>query len=98
MLKIVNETKHSLSYKYPTTPENKNSYKILNPKAVEDLKDSKEPKKIAQVILDAVALDAENYRLGNTKAWKPSKFILRVSFLRTVCASHFLIDIHFKVT
>jgi myosin heavy subunit len=37
----------------------------LNPKAV-DLE--KDPKKIAQVILDAVQLDAENYRLGNTKA------------------------------
>jgi myosin heavy subunit len=44
------------------------SYKILNPKAVDELKDTKEPKKIAQVILDAVQLDAENYRLGNTKA------------------------------
>lgn len=41
------------------------SYKILNPKAVDAEKD---PKKIAQVVLDAVSLDAELYRLGNTKA------------------------------
>lgn len=44
------------------------SYKLLNPKGVNELKDSKEPKKTAQCILDAVALDAELYRLGNTKA------------------------------
>lgn len=47
------------------------SYKILNPKAVDQLNLDKEPKKIAQVILDAVKLDVENYRLGNTKAWIP---------------------------
>lgn len=41
------------------------SYKILNPKAVAGEKDLK---KVAQVILDAVHLDPENYRLGNTKA------------------------------
>lgn len=41
------------------------SYKILNPKGVDAEKD---PKKIAQVVLDAVSLDAELYRLGNTKA------------------------------
>lgn len=43
----------------------------------------KDPKKIAQVILDAVHLDVENYRLGNTKACNPMfifvfKFILMV--------------------
>lgn len=41
------------------------SYKILNPKEVDA---QKEPKKIAACIVDAVALDAESYRLGNTKA------------------------------
>jgi myosin heavy subunit len=41
------------------------SYKILNPKEVDA---QKEPKKIAQCIVDAVSLEAENYRLGNTKA------------------------------
>lgn len=44
------------------------SYKILDPKGVEALKDSKEPKKTASAILDSVHLDAELYRLGNTKA------------------------------
>ena len=47
------------------------SYKLLNPKGVNELKDSKEPKKTAQCIVDAVGLDAELYRLGNTKAWPP---------------------------
>lgn len=50
---------------YPLTPI---SYKILDPKGVEALRDSKDPKKAAQVMLDAVHLDAELYRLGNTKA------------------------------
>lgn len=53
------------------------SYKILNPKGVEE---QKEPKKIAQVILDAVKLDVESYRLGNTKAWIPM-FIFFILFL-----------------
>lgn len=44
------------------------SYKILNPKGVEAEKD---PKKIAQCIVDSVHLDGENYRLGNTKACNP---------------------------
>lgn len=52
------------------------SYKILNPKAVDAEKD---PKKIAQVILDAVHLDVENYRLGNTKACN-SFFIFCVTY------------------
>jgi hypothetical protein len=49
------------------------SYKILNPKAVELEKD---PKKIAGVILDAVKLDPESFRLGNTKACNPVSFCL----------------------
>jgi myosin heavy subunit len=41
------------------------SYKILNPKEVDQVGD---PKKCGAVILDKVALDPELYRLGNTKA------------------------------
>lgn len=43
----------------------KNSYKILAPKAMDGQKD---PKKACGVCLDAVNLDEELYRLGNTKA------------------------------
>lgn len=49
----------------PTHTSRPLSYKILNPKGVDQVKD---PKKIAECILDAVHLDAELYRLGNTKA------------------------------
>lgn len=42
-----------------------NSYKILAPQAAEKESD---PKKVAQVILDATGLDPESYRLGHTKA------------------------------
>lgn len=57
-----------------TSPSiNSFSYKILNPKAV-DLE--KDPKKIAGIILDAVKLDPENFRLGNTKACNPDSFCL----------------------
>jgi hypothetical protein len=52
----------------PTLSHTVISYKLLNPKGVNELKDSKEPKKTAQCIVDAVSLDAELYRLGNTKA------------------------------
>lgn len=41
------------------------SYKILNPAAVSKQAD---PKKCAEVILEASGLDAELYRLGHTKA------------------------------
>ncbi|KAH9629146.1 hypothetical protein HF086_008595 [Spodoptera exigua] len=44
---------------------NDECYKILAPQAVEKESD---PKKIAQVILDATGLDVESYRLGHTKA------------------------------
>lgn len=47
------------------------SYKILAPQAVDKETD---PKKIAQVILDASALDVESYRLGHTKACLVSKY------------------------
>lgn len=40
-------------------------YKILAPQAVSKEPD---PKKNAQIILDATGLDAESYRLGHTKA------------------------------
>lgn len=64
----------------------KSSYKILAPKAVEELKDAKDPKKIAQVVLDAVGLDAESYRLGNTKAWiHPSFFSLCLKLQMIAC-------------
>lgn len=43
----------------------KSSYKILNPKQAEAQTD---PKKCAEVILDAAGLDADLFRLGNTKA------------------------------
>lgn len=41
------------------------SYKILNPAGVDKESD---PKKIAQVILEATGLDPESYRIGHTKA------------------------------
>lgn len=41
------------------------SYKILNPKAADQEKDEK---KVADLILQAVGLDTESFRLGNTKA------------------------------
>lgn len=41
------------------------SYKILNPKAADQETDEK---KIADLILQAVGLDPESFRLGNTKA------------------------------
>lgn len=49
-------------------PEPPSSYKILNPSAVDKESD---PKKIAEVILDATGLDAETFRLGHTKACHP---------------------------
>lgn len=49
------------------------SYKILNPKAAEAEKD---PMKVAQVILEASGLDTESYRLGNTKAWVPTDYLI----------------------
>lgn len=74
----------------------KSSYKILAPKAVEELKDAKDPKKIAQVVLDAVNLDAESYRLGNTKAWiHPSFFSLFETPNDCVC---FFLKFHFFVS
>ena len=54
------------------------SYKILNPKAVEGEKD---PQKCAQVILDAIGLEAELYRLGNTKAWDPFSYFIVILIL-----------------
>lgn len=44
------------------------SYKILNPKAVDGLDVEKEGRKIAQLIIEAVGLNADQYRLGMTKA------------------------------
>jgi hypothetical protein len=41
-------------------------YKILSPTEAE--KAGEDPKKVAQVILDAISLDAEQYRMGHTKA------------------------------
>ncbi|XP_052864969.1 myosin heavy chain, muscle isoform X6 [Anopheles cruzii] len=41
-------------------------YMILNPKGVEGEKDEK---KCAQIVMDAVGLDTELYRLGNTKVF-----------------------------
>lgn len=77
-----------------TSPQNKimhpityHSYKILNPRAAEA---EKEPKKIAQVILDAVHLDAENYRLGNTKAWQ-LLYSFYCDYFFKLCLKHFVI-------
>ncbi|XP_018322124.1 myosin heavy chain, muscle isoform X19 [Agrilus planipennis] len=47
-------------------PDFKLRYKILSPKEVDKESD---PKKCAQVILDASALDSELYRLGHTKVF-----------------------------
>ncbi|XP_026327804.1 myosin heavy chain, muscle isoform X35 [Hyposmocoma kahamanoa] len=47
-------------------PDFKLRYKILAPQAVDKESD---PKKIAQVILDATGLDPESYRLGHTKVF-----------------------------
>ncbi|XP_011558095.1 myosin heavy chain, muscle isoform X5 [Plutella xylostella] len=47
-------------------PDFKLRYKILAPQAVDKESD---PKKIAQVILDASGLDVESYRLGHTKVF-----------------------------
>ncbi|XP_063536300.1 myosin heavy chain, muscle isoform X36 [Cydia strobilella] len=47
-------------------PDFKLRYKILAPQAVDKETD---PKKIAQVILDATGLDVESYRLGHTKVF-----------------------------
>ncbi|KAL4707989.1 hypothetical protein ACJJTC_010605 [Scirpophaga incertulas] len=47
-------------------PDFKLRYKILAPQAVDKESD---PKKIAQVILDATGLDVESYRLGHTKVF-----------------------------
>ncbi|XP_058451349.1 myosin heavy chain, muscle isoform X11 [Malaya genurostris] len=47
-------------------PDFKLRYKILNPKEVETKKD---PKACAECILNAVGLDTEMYRLGNTKVF-----------------------------
>lgn len=43
-----------------------NSYKILNPKAVEPIEDGR---KAADIIITSVNLDTASYRLGVTKAW-----------------------------
>ncbi|XP_055644606.1 myosin heavy chain, muscle isoform X14 [Toxorhynchites rutilus septentrionalis] len=47
-------------------PDFKLRYKILNPKGADQEPD---PKKCAQCILDAVGLDQEMYRLGNSKVF-----------------------------
>ncbi|XP_055593740.1 myosin heavy chain, muscle isoform X16 [Uranotaenia lowii] len=47
-------------------PDFKLRYKILNPKAADQETD---PKKCADVILQSVGLDAEMFRLGNTKVF-----------------------------
>ncbi|XP_072948928.1 myosin heavy chain, muscle isoform X32 [Epargyreus clarus] len=47
-------------------PDFKLRYKILAPQAVEKESD---PKKIAQIILEATGLDVESYRLGHTKVF-----------------------------
>lgn len=44
-------------------------YKIL---AAKDIKDSTTPEKAAQIILDTIQLDTEQFRLGKTKVHKPS--------------------------
>ena len=45
-------------------------YKILAPTEADKAGD--DPKKVAQVILDSVNLDAEQYRMGHTKACNSS--------------------------
>lgn len=50
------------------------SYKILAPQAVDKESD---PKKIAQVILEATGLDVESYRLGHTKACHGTSTVVR---------------------
>ncbi|KAG7308920.1 hypothetical protein JYU34_006191 [Plutella xylostella] len=47
-------------------PDFKLRYKILNPAGVDKESD---PKKIAQVILEATGLDPESYRIGHTKVF-----------------------------
>lgn len=44
-----------------------NRYKIL---AAHELKDVSSPEKCAQIILDKIALDTEQYRMGKTKVHK----------------------------
>lgn len=44
------------------------SYKILNPKGIEGLDVETEGRKIAGLIIDSVGLNADQYRLGQTKA------------------------------
>lgn len=43
----------------------KNSYQILNPKGIKGLED---PKKASKILIESTELDADLYRLGNTKA------------------------------
>ncbi|XP_035909583.1 myosin heavy chain, muscle isoform X7 [Anopheles stephensi] len=50
-------------------PDFKLRYKILNPKAVEGMDVEKEGRKIASLIIEAVGLNADQYRLGNTKVF-----------------------------
>jgi len=45
-------------------------YKILAPTEADKAGD--DPKKVAQVILDVISLDAEQYRMGHTKACSSS--------------------------
>ena len=45
-------------------------YKILAPTEADKAGD--DPKKVAQVILDVINLDAEQYRMGHTKACSSS--------------------------
>lgn len=55
----------SLSHHLPP-PQPPFRYKILNPKAIVGVEDEK---KVAEIILDASALEADLFRLGKTKAW-----------------------------
>lgn len=63
----------------PFDPSNRlkssNSYKILNPKGVENEEDGKTA---AGTLITSVALDEASYRLGHTKAWSKLSVVLVV--------------------
>lgn len=55
-----------------------NSYKILAAQAIAGVTDLQ---KVAKIILESTGLDAESYRLGNSKAWHYLTHILRRFFI-----------------
>lgn len=71
---------HNFFYIFPIFPYHlpkKYSYQILNPKGIKGMED---PKKASKVLIESTELDADLYRLGNTKACYlprsyPSNFI-----------------------